>query len=103
MAEVAELRRVGLELYLVAEPKQRSTLAWTSFVEELATNSHLVAHLLGEHVPTPGGMCKVCTRGGRGTPYLRWPCSIWHMAEAARAVRHGSNEDRASSGRRATS
>jgi hypothetical protein len=102
MADVAELRLVGLRLHLVAETKQSSAVVWASFVEEMSTNSELIAKLLSEHVATPSGMCSVCTRGGRGTPYLRWPCSVWRMAQAARSVRRRLNGGASTNGRQPT-
>jgi hypothetical protein len=49
--------------------------------------SDVVAGLLAAHKPTSSGFCRECGMPGTGTPYLRWPCSLWGIAAAAKQIR----------------
>jgi hypothetical protein len=53
---------------------------WVAVAAELAAIPHLAYALLAEHRATEHGLCRACTRAGRGTPYLPWPCSITALA-----------------------
>jgi hypothetical protein len=99
MADVAELRLVGLRLRTVAESEHPNMERWTSFVREMATNTDLTTQLLIAHVPAGNGRCAACTRGGYGTSLLAWPCTVWKLAEAARAFRRTLAQGDTSTGR----
>jgi hypothetical protein len=51
---------------------------------QLACMPDVVARLLAEHVPDRNGRCLGCGFPGTGSPYLRSPCGLWLVAEAAR-------------------
>lgn len=61
--------------------------AWTRFVEALSTQREMIDQLSAEHVPNADGLCRACTTPGRGTPQKAWPCPMWTLADAARALR----------------
>jgi hypothetical protein len=70
----------------VATPSQDAQNEWFRFARELATMEDVVARLLAEHVRTEDGFCVRCTRPGRGTPMLVWPCPIWTLARTAKSL-----------------
>ena len=77
--------RGGLRAVPVASRAPRpaprtSEEGWVTLAAELAATPHLTYALLAEHKPTGDGLCRACTRAGRGTPYLPWPCSITALA-----------------------
>lgn len=43
--------------------------------------------LLRDHVPDSNGRCRACGLPGSGSPYLRWPCGLYSIANAARNLR----------------
>lgn len=53
----------------------------------LADMPDVVAALLRDHVPDALGRCRACGTPGTGTPYVRYPCSLREIAEAARKIR----------------
>ncbi|MCO1654276.1 hypothetical protein [Pseudonocardia humida] len=62
----------------------------------------VVARLLSGHARTDDGLCAGCTRPGRGTPMLPWPCSLWTLARTARTLagsRHGPDSPPPGGGR----
>ncbi|HZG89306.1 MAG TPA: hypothetical protein VEZ42_03745 [Pseudonocardia sp.] len=71
----------------MAPPSPDAHDAWHRFARELATMDTVVARLLGEHVRTDTGHCARCTRPGRGTPMLVWPCPLWTLARTAQSIR----------------
>lgn len=58
--------------------------AWWRFIAELSHAPDAIARLLAEHVPDENGLCAGCGMPGRGTPWKRWPCGMWSIADAAR-------------------
>ena len=60
---------------------------WLSFVEVLSTCPDMIDRLMATHLPDDTGLCRACTVPGRGSPYRRWPCALWTLADSARRVR----------------
>jgi hypothetical protein len=46
----------------------------------------VVEALLAQHVPDAGSRCRGCGLPGTGSAYLRWPCSLWLIADTARRL-----------------
>ena len=60
--------------------------AWRAFVAELAHAPDAVALLLNAHRPDERGLCRGCGSPGRGSPYRRWPCALFQLAQAAHSA-----------------
>ena len=60
--------------------------AWRTFVAELAHAPEAIALLLAAHRPDERGLCRGCGSPGRGSPYRRWPCALFQLAQAARGT-----------------
>jgi hypothetical protein len=58
------------------------------FLLVLADMPDVVAALLTTHEATSSGFCRECGMPGTGTPYMRWPCSLWGIASAATKIRN---------------
>lgn len=53
---------------------------------QLARMPDVVARLLIEHVPDRRGRCRGCGFPGTGSPYVKSPCGLWLVADAARRL-----------------
>ncbi len=71
---------------LAVAPPSHAHDTWHRFARELAIMDNVVARLLAEHVRTDTGLCARCTRPGRGTPMLVWPCPLWTLARTAKSI-----------------
>lgn len=53
---------------------------------QLARMPRVVEALLAQHVPDAGSRCRGCGLPDTGSAYLRWPCSLWLIANTARRL-----------------
>jgi hypothetical protein len=60
--------------------------AYRRLAAALADMPGVVAALLREHTPDGSGRCRACGMPGTGTPYVPAPCSLWTLADRARAI-----------------
>ncbi|WP_214403116.1 hypothetical protein [Pseudonocardia lacus] len=69
------------------DSSQEAHKRWLRIARELATLDDVVEQLLSRHARTDDGLCACCTRPGRGTPMLPWPCSLYSLARTAQVLR----------------
>lgn len=60
---------------------------WFQLVAQVAKMPEVIVSLLAEHRPDSDGRCVACTQGGRGSPLVKFPCTLYALASAAQMLR----------------
>lgn len=85
MSEVALIvvSRSVVRCERLTQDEQMADVGWSSFIAELSRNPYVTAKLRADHAPDAAGYCRTCTTPGRGSAYVRFPCSLYQLADSA--------------------